>query len=238
VPAVVIGAALASIAVVFAFFRPEFHPEGEGGPLKVDMSRYPPPSEGWTWPNGQPGFRYGQHEEEWYGVLQVQAAELAPARAAARRWGVDPNSVRLVDGIRIGPGDLNMIVAGTNAANHTCLGFVTPDAPVEYFCPSRLRSTSALVLLVEGAPFEMNDRTIEPAWLMGVQRADVDRIVVDQPPDWEQLQLEHSYWGAWNLSLGPSGNNAVVYAYLQDGRVGQSTVRLRRSGDHVIAIPG
>ena len=81
-PAVVVGAALAAIAVLFVFFRPEFHPKGEDSLLKVDMSRYPAASDGWTWARGQPGFRFGEHEEEW-NLSQVQAAEVAPARAAA-----------------------------------------------------------------------------------------------------------------------------------------------------------
>jgi hypothetical protein len=46
-PIAVVAAALAATAVVFAFFRPEYHPKGEGSLIKVDMSRYPAPSDGW-----------------------------------------------------------------------------------------------------------------------------------------------------------------------------------------------
>jgi hypothetical protein len=237
VPAAVVGIALAATAIVFSFFRPQYHRPSQGETFKVDMSRYPAPSDGWTWAAGQPGFRYGQHEEEW-SVMGVQAAELAPARAAARRWGVAPSSVRLVDAIRIGPADLNMIVAGTNAADRTCLGFVTSKTPVEYFCPDRLRSTSAVVLVVRGAPFELAGETIEPAWLMGIQRADVERLVVDQPPDWNRLEISRMYWGAWELSLGPSSNDAVLTAYLRDGRVRRAALNPSLPGDRVISIPG
>ncbi len=58
--AIVVGATLAAIAVVFVFFRPEHHPKGEDSLLKVAMSRYPAASEGWTWAGGQPGFRFGE----------------------------------------------------------------------------------------------------------------------------------------------------------------------------------
>lgn len=236
-PAVVVGAVLAAIAVVFVFFRPEYHPKGEGSLIKVDMSRYPPPSDGWTWAGGQPGFRFGEHEEEW-NLSGVQGAELAPARASAPRWGVAPSSVRLVDAIRVGPHDLSMIVAGTNAADRTCLGFVMTDGPVEWFCGDRLDSASALLCVVRGAQFDLNGQTFKPAWLMVVQRADVERIVVDQPPDWNEVSLGPSYWGTSELSLGQSSSDAVVTAYLREGRVRRAAVNLALPGDRVIAIPG
>jgi hypothetical protein len=94
-PVAVVAAALAATAVVFGFFRPQYHPKGEDSLVKVDWSLYPPASSGWNWAGGQPGFRFGEHEEKW-NFSEVQAAELAPARAAARRWGVAPPSVRLI----------------------------------------------------------------------------------------------------------------------------------------------
>jgi hypothetical protein len=235
-PVAVVAAALAATAVVFAFFRPQYHPKGEDSLIKVDMSRYPPPSSGWNWTGGQPGFRFGEREEEW-DFSGVQAAELAPARAAARQWGVAPSSVRLLDAIRIGPGDLNMIVAGTNAADHTCIGFVTPGTPVEFYCPDRLESQSGLLLLVKSRPYQFEGQKLQPAWLMGIQRADVERIVVDQPFDRNRQAMGYSYWGAWELSLGQSPD-AVVTAYLRDGTVRRAAVNLTRPGDRVIPIPG
>ena len=130
-----------------------------------------------------------------------------------------------------------MIVAGTNAADHTCLGFVTPDDPVQYYCPDRLASESALVLLVRGTPYETDGKTLTPAWLLGIQRADVTRVTVDQPPDWNQLDLPATYWGTWDLSLGHS-NDAVVTVHLRNGRVRRAAVDLTRPGDRVIPIPG
>src|SRR3954467_7427535 len=79
----IVLAALAACAGVFLFARPQYHPpQPEGSLFKVDMSRYPTASSGWRWSNGQPGFRFHMHEEEW-NLSGVQAAELAPARAAA-----------------------------------------------------------------------------------------------------------------------------------------------------------
>lgn len=135
-----------------------------------------------------------------------------------------------------------MIVAGTNAADHTCIGFVTPDSPVEYYCPDRLESQSAMLLLVKGEPFELDGKAFQPAWLMGVQRADVERIVVDQPFDWNDLVIfdrasGHSYWGTWELSLGQSPD-AVVTVYLRDGSVHRAAVNIALPGDRVISVPG
>jgi hypothetical protein len=240
-PIAVVAAALAATAVVFAFFRPEHHPKGEGSLIKVEMSRYPATSDGWTWPDGQPGFRFGEHEEEW-NLAGVQGAELAPARAAARRWGVAPSSVRLIDAIRLGPHDLNLVVAGTNAADRTCLGFASPGAPVDFYCPERLRSQAAVLMLTRGGPVTANGTTYEPAWLTGIERSDVLRIGVDQPFDWNDVGVfdrpsGHSYWGTWELSLGPSPD-VVVTAYLRDGSVRRAAVDLTRPGDRVIPIPG
>ena len=130
-----------------------------------------------------------------------------------------------------------MILAGTNAADRTCLGFVTPDAPVDYYCPDRLRSTSALLFLVRGTPSTFEGQPLVPTFLMGIQRADVERIVVDQPFDWSGQAVGHSYWGAWELSLGQSPD-VIVTAYLRDGRVRRAAVNLALPGDRVIAIPG
>jgi len=239
-PVAVVAAALAATALVFGFFRPEYRPEGEGGRVEVDWTRYPPASEGWTWAGGQPGFRFGQHEDEW-NFSGVQGAELAPARAAARRWGVAPASVRLLDAIRLGPHDLSLVVAGTNAANHTCLGFVTPREPVEYFCPPRLRPQSGLVLAVSRT-WATGGAVRHPAWLIGVSRGDVARVTVDQPPDWNGETVldtaNGSYWGTWVLSLADSGRPAEVKVYRTDGKVASETVGVRTQGGRITEIPG
>jgi hypothetical protein len=240
-PAAVVLAALAVTAVVFVFFRPEYHPKGENSFVKVDWSDYPPASDDWTWSAGQPGFRFGEHEDEW-NFSGMEPADLAAARTAARRWGVSSASVRLLYAIRLGPHDLNMVVAGTNAADRTCLGFVMQDEPVEYRCGERLDSEAVLLLLTRAGPSNANGMTYEPASVAGIERADVTRIVVDQPPDWNDVSVfdrpsGHSYWGAWELSLGPSPD-AIVTAYLSDGSVRRAAVDLARPGDRIIPIPG
>ncbi len=239
-PSAIVGIALAATAVVFAFFRPQYHPKGEDSLVKVEWSRYPAATEGWTWAGGQPGFRFGEHEEEW-NFSGVQGAELAPARAAARRWGVAPSSVRLIGAMRLGPDDLNMIVSGTNAADETCIGFVTPREPAQYFCPTRLGPQSGFVLVLSRS-WQADGVLRHPAWLLGIVRADVARVAVDQGSEWDdEIVLESangSYWGTWELSLEDSGRPATVTVYRKGGEVTSRTFDAQTPGDRVIPIPG
>jgi len=236
----VVAAALAATAVVFGFFRPGYHPKGESGGVKVDWTRYPPASEGWTWAAGQPGFRFGEHEEEW-NFSGVRAAELAPARAAARRSGVAPASVRLLGAIRLGRNDLNMIVAGTDAADETCIGFVTPNQPVKYLCPPRLDAASGFVFAVSRT-WTIDGVARHPAWLVGIARSDVDRLAVDQPSDWNDETVldsaDHSYWGTWVLSLADSRRPATVTAYREDGDITSTAIAVGTQGGRITEIPG
>jgi hypothetical protein len=237
VPAVVVGAALAAIAVLFVFFRPEFHPKGEDSLLKVDMSRYPAASDGWTWARGQPGFRFGEHEEEW-NLSEVQAAELAPARAAARPWGVAPASVRLVDAIRLGPDDLSLIVAGTDASDHPCLGFVMPNEPVEFFCSGRLADISAFLLVLRPSAYDG-----DALFLEGIPNGDVTKVVVDAPPEWPNATVFDrragggSYWGTFGVSLA---NAHAMDVTVSRENAAPIHVRIAAAlpGDRVIPIPG
>ena len=128
----------------------------------------------------------------------MQGADLAPARAAARRWGVAPESVRLVDAIRLGPHDLNLIVAGTDASDHTCLGFVVTDEPVEFFCSGRLSHVSA-VLLVLRPSYAGGGLFVE-----GISSAAVTKVVIEDGPGapvFDRKAGVVSYWGTFGVSL-------------------------------------
>lgn len=232
-PAVVVGAALAAIAVVFVFFRPGYQPKGEDSLLKVDMSRYPAPSGGWTWAAGQPGFRFGVHEEEW-NLSGVQGADLAPAHAAARRWGVAPESVRLVDAIRLGPHDVNLIVAGTDASDHTCLGFVVTDEPVEFFCSGRLSHVSA-VLLVLRPSYAGGGLFVE-----GISSAAVTKVVIEDGPGapvFDRKAGVVSYWGTFGVSL-MDADSVTITLSRETGTPVRKTVDTTSDGDQIIPIPG
>ena len=231
-------AALAATAAVFLFARPEYRSPNEGSLVEIDLSKYPPAAEGWRWADGQPGFRFGEDEEKW-NPSEIRAVELEPARAAARRWGVSPDTVRLLAALRLGPGDLSMIVAGTNAAEHTCLGFVRPKDPVSFYCPDRLGPQSAFVVVTTRGPFESGGSTTHPTFLTGVARADVTRVVVDQPPEWPNGVVydrkQGSLWGTFELSLSDS-RNIRVKVYGEHGLVATAPIDLTQPADLLIPV--
>jgi len=234
---VVVGAALAATAVVFLFFRPEFHPKGEGSLVKLDLSKYPPASEDWVWEQGQPGFRFGEEEDKW-NISGVKPADITAVGPAARRSGVAPSSLRLVESIRLGPGDLTMVVAGTNAADRTCLGFVTPSS-TSFFCPPRLEDRSAFVLVTTRPSFESGDQTIHPTFLTGIARGDVTRVVVSQSQEWPNGSIYErdlgSPWGTFGLSLS---DGRGIDLTLVRGSVPRTVhIDVTSAGDRVIAIP-
>jgi hypothetical protein len=236
----VVLCAMAAITGVFLFARPQYHPANQGGLVKIDLTKYPAPAEGWQWTDGQPGFRFGEEEDKW-NISQVRPAELAPARAAAGRWGVSPGSVRLLDAIRLAPGDLSMIVAGTDAADHTCIGFVRPSQAPSFSCPGHLGPQSAFVLVTTRGPFEADGRTVHPTFLTGVARGDVTRIVVDQPPEWANAGVydreQGSLWGTFELSLGDS-RRILVSVFREGGAVTRVPIEVTEPGDQLIQIPG
>ena len=78
-------AAIGTIAALFVFARPQYYEPHPG--KTIDLSGYPAPAHGWTWQDGQPGYRFGEKEQDW-NLAQLKPAELAPVRAAAARLGM------------------------------------------------------------------------------------------------------------------------------------------------------
>jgi hypothetical protein len=238
VPAAIVGAALAATAVVFMLFRPEFHPKGEDSLVKLDLSKYPPASENWVWQHGQPGFRFGDEEDKW-NISGLKPAEIAAVGPAAARNGVAPSSLRPIESIRLGPGDLSMIVAGTNAADTTCLGIVTPSS-TSFFCPPKLQDESALVFVTTRPNFESGDQSIHPTFINGIVRGDVTRVVVTQSDEWPNGSTYDrelgSLWGTFGLSL--SDGRGIDLSVVRGGVVRTVHINETAPGDRVIAIPG
>src|SRR5207248_9516095 len=131
----IVLAAFAATGAVFAFARPEYHPPYRG--RQVSLARFEAPAERWTWEDGQPGFRFGDHEADW-NISQLRPSELARASAAASRFGVDPLSVRPLHAQRLAPHDLLVLVSGSGRSGKTCLGAVVPRRPVEFVCAPKL----------------------------------------------------------------------------------------------------
>jgi hypothetical protein len=229
-------AAFAATAAVFLFARPQYHPKGEGGEIEVDLSKYPPASQGWHW-DAQPGFRFGEDEDKW-NISGVKPAELAAARSVARRNGIASATLRVIAAIRLGPGDLSMIVAGTNAADNTCIGFVTPSEK-SFYCPPRLDPQSAFVLMITRPAFEGDPANAQPTFLTGITRADVRRVIVNQPQDWPNAGIYDrelgSPWGTFELSL-MDGRDIDITVVRADGESPTVHIDETTPGDRVIPI--
>src|SRR5205814_10500824 len=116
-------ATVAETSAVYAFARHEYHPPYRG--RQVSLAKFEPPAERWTWEDGQPGFRFGDHEADW-NISQLRPSELARVSAAASRFGVDPQSVRPLHAQRLAPHDLLVLVSGSGRSGKTCLGAVVP----------------------------------------------------------------------------------------------------------------
>jgi hypothetical protein len=237
----VVLAALAATASVFLFARPHYHPPNQGQEVKLDLSKYPPATDGWTWEHGQPGFRFGDDDNAW-NVSQVKPAELSSARGAARRWGVAPGSVRLISAIRLGPGDLSMIVAGTNAADRTCLGFVTPSKAPSFYCGARLDRVAAFILVNTRSSYLSGEGTVHPTFFTGIARSDVTRVVVEQRPDyWPSVAVYDrqtgSLWGTVEVSFS-DWQPVTMSVFGKQGLIAAPEVRVTKAGDGLVTIPG
>lgn len=136
-PLAIVLAAFAAVAWVFLFARPESRPpNGDGHP--VYGTAYQAPVSGWTWRGGLPG-EMADGDAADYLLGRPNHADLAPARRAAARAGVDPASVRplRVAHYGRGPHGFAAILAGRGADGRTCLGFVVPGRGASFLCPQR-----------------------------------------------------------------------------------------------------
>src|SRR5438552_16922367 len=89
----IVLAALAATAAFFTLARPQYHDPFPG--QQLDLSYAKPPVSGWRWPNGTPGFRFGQDEAAWNDA-KVRHFDLASARSSASRCGAESVSIRVL----------------------------------------------------------------------------------------------------------------------------------------------
>jgi len=223
----------------------------------IDGRAFPAPSDGWTWPHGEPGFQFGADEAHW-NFSGIRAAELAPLRRAAADAGVDPRSLRLLQAVRLAPRDLSVLAAGDDARGRTCIGVETPARPATFFCPPALEGRVAVVV----AAARRGSATGQfPLFLIGATRADVVRVTVSAPvvgtayaPGGQVttsarasqvVYLRGNGW--WGTFLDTPGDTyrgapphnpwrARVDVYGKSGRLARLDVRLGAPGTHVFAV--
>jgi hypothetical protein len=197
----IVLAAFAATGAVFAFARPEYHPPNGG--RQVSLAKFEAPAEGWTWEKGQPGFRFGDHEADW-NISRLRPSELARASAAASRFGVDPQSVRPLHTQRLAPHDLLVLVSGSGRSGKTCLGAVVPRGPVAFVCAPKLGPQVAFVTVAAKSWPGFRRRHVFPLFVMGVARADVERVDLTAPGFGTEpiYAREGGWWGTFEASPG------------------------------------
>lgn len=145
--------------------------------MTIDAAAYPAPvaasgARGWTWPNGTPGYAYDILD-----LSRVRPSDLAEARAVASDDGIRPQSLRILNAMRFGPGDLTVIVGGVATDGSTCLGFVRPASGTAFFCPgfpgAKRLGPQAGFVVGRSRSYRLDGRTLHPLHLLGVTRGDV-----------------------------------------------------------------
>ena len=244
---IVLAALLATFGV-FLFARPQYRDPNPGS--VVSFKRYHAPAHGWTWADGQPGFRFGDNEKDW-NLSEVRPEELAGARSAATRAGVDPSSVLPLHAVRLAPHELYALVAGTDVHGGTCLGAMLPQRPVRYFCGPQLRDHVGIVVVAARPPetsrIARRRLTAFPLFLMGATRADVSKVLVSAPGlrPVSFYDRDGGWWGTFDGTPGDaySSNRVPKHPwgarldFVGDhGRVATLPVRLDRPTPQVFAV--
>lgn len=206
------------------------------------MTRFEAPVEasgaaGWTWAHGAPGFHFGAPPKDWTSFLsELRPGELAEARAAAASVGIRPRSLGVLGSMRLAPHELFVIVAGVDAGDRTCLGFVAPHRRPSFFCPDgagprRLGPQLAFADVVSLVP----TRGRYALFVLGVARGDVERVRVSQP-GFSQVYYDrrNGAWGTFVASL--AGNAMRLDLYGERGRIASLPLRFRHPAARLIAI--
>jgi hypothetical protein len=198
----IVLAALAATAAVFTFARPQYHDPFPG--RQFDLSYAKLPVSGWKWPNGTPGFRFGQDEPVW-NEAKLRPAELAGAQEIAGSSGVDPGSLRILSTLRARSGDVFALLAGSGRAGRTCLGGLVPGVATHFTC--RLGRRLAFVIVAPRG---------RELYVIGVARSDVTRVTLDVKGLGRSVLFSHRYSGYWWGAFAAP----LEYPRLWSGRLG------------------
>ncbi len=173
----IVALAISATACVFTLARPEYRGPGSAAHDVKPLAYVSPASHGWTWPLGIPGYRIGHDESRW-NVSAIHWRDLSALRIAARPAGVDPQSLRVIDGQRLMPGPRErpfILVGGRDAQGRTCIGAQPGDEAAQFFCPAQLRGYVAVVLVAPRPVFTHGRWSI---FVDGVVSAAVTRATI------------------------------------------------------------
>lgn len=225
-PVAIMLAALAATAGVFVFARPGYHPHRG---VTIALPAKPPAADapgaaGWVWPDGTPGWQPG-YTVKGFNVSGLQPVEVQAAQLAAARAGLDASGVRVLQSIRENRDGVLAIVAAPTLSQTpvgTCLGAILAgDAPVRWLCPRDLADSRVLVAAAtyawkeQGAPASSLD-------LAGVARGDVSRVVLDVPGTSfgeQPIYTRGTTWGQFQAAVVVPHGVATLKIYGDHGLV-------------------
>jgi hypothetical protein len=169
----------------------------------------------------------------------LHSDDLSSAREAASRAGVDPESLRVLHTVHVGPSEGNhslTLVAGTDSAKRVCIGGVIPRAPTSFYCPDAAPSQRPLgdqVAFVAAAtlPAKLDPKygPLYGLFGVGVVRGDVTRVKLDIPGithvsvyDRKYVMVKYIYsWGTFALGFDyPRPWHGTLTFYGRQGLLG------------------
>jgi hypothetical protein len=245
----IVAVAVSATAGVFLFARPQYRP-----PVDPDVTYYAitipsyvgPAARGWTWPLGLPGFRIGHDMDAW-NVYDINWASLSALRIAAPASRVDPQSLRVLDAVRLSPERPHLVVSGRDARGRTCIGVQPGPAAARFFCPEQLAGHVAVVNVGALAPDHGRwTLLIDGVVSAAVTRVDVSTVamtsddwttpvtVVDPAGPKSVFKRGYKTWGTFeSFNAQPVPWNARVDFYGAHGKLASLPLRFAHPGSYV-----
>jgi hypothetical protein len=208
-PAAIVAAALAVTGGFFLLARPQYRPENQGQTVRIPDHR---PADGWTWPDGVPGWKPGETLEG-FDVSGVQPVEVQAAQLAAARNVLDASRLRVLSALRPDlHGALAIVAAPTlhETPARTCVAGVLQHGPVRWHCRLEGKRVVVAAGVFHGA-----------LYLVGVASGDVERVALDGETLYERGKTWGEFSGARNGSrltvFGTDGSRRTLVLRLRDG---------------------
>jgi hypothetical protein len=243
----IIGVAVAATAGFFLFARPQYRPPHSAGKAISVPSYVTPAAHGWTWPHGLPGFRVGDDMRSQM-IFDVNWATLSALRIAAPAARVDPQSLRVLAGVRLRPHEPSyLLVAGRGALGRTCIGAQAGAVAPRFICPEQLAGHVAVVNVAAVQSFNGT----WPLYIGGVVSAAVTRVDVwtagmkrtvmhgasrTVHPQGPQVVFRRGYktWGTFeSFDAQPVPWNARIDFYGAHGKLASLPLRFAHPGSTV-----
>jgi hypothetical protein len=196
-PAAICGIAIAIVAGVFIFARPQYR-AANGTTIRIP-DKHPAADAagraGWVWPDGVPGWKPGE-QFKGYPISQLQAIEAQPAQLTAAHAGLDAEQVRVLDAMHVWPGEGPIAVFAAPMLDVSpqtiCVGAMLPSgSATQWRCPgashpyrdvANSRVFVAAVSQPWAQPVVASATTPTVGFdFVGVARGDVKRIVLHLP---------------------------------------------------------